>query len=71
VSLDLSSLARVEQRLEERLARFNFDTSDVMVQGGLVQRFEFTHELSHKMLRRCLEAPSANPVEFDETDSSI
>lgn len=39
-----------------------------MVRDGLVQRFEFTYELSHKMLRRFLEAASANPTEFDEAD---
>jgi len=68
VSLDFSSLASSVQRLEEGLARFNLDTSDLMVRDGLVQRFEFTYELSHKMLRRFLEAASANPVEFDEAD---
>jgi nucleotidyltransferase substrate binding protein (TIGR01987 family) len=68
VSLDFSSLASSVQGLEEGLARFNLDTSDVMVRDGLVQRFEFTYELSHKMLRRFLEAASANPVEFDKAD---
>jgi nucleotidyltransferase substrate binding protein (TIGR01987 family) len=68
VSLDFSSLASVVQRLEEGLVRFSLDTSDVMIRDGLVQRFEFTYELSHKMLRRFLEAASANPAEFDEAD---
>ena len=66
--LDFSSLASSVQRLEEGLARFNLDTLDLMVRDGLVQRFEFTYELSHKMLRRFLEAAPANPVEFDEAD---
>lgn len=56
------------QQLEERLGRNGLDTSDVMVRDGLVQRFEFTYELSHKMLRRFLEATAANPTEFDEAD---
>lgn len=68
MSLDFSPLASAVQRLEEGLARFGSDTSDVMVRDGLVQRFEFTYELSHKMLRRFLEATAANPTEFDEAD---
>jgi nucleotidyltransferase substrate binding protein (TIGR01987 family) len=68
MSLDFSSLARVVRRLEEGLIRFSLDMSDVMIRDGLVQRFEFTYELSHKMLRRFLQAASANPAEFDEAD---
>jgi|UniRef100_UPI0040475B7E hypothetical protein len=68
MSLDFSSLASVVQRLEEGLVRFSLDTSDVMIRDGLVQRFEFTYELSHTVLRCFLEAASANPVEFDEAD---
>ena len=68
MSLDFSPLANAVQRLEEGLARYNREKSDVMVRDGLVQRFEFTYELSHKMLRRFLEAASANPTEFDEAD---
>ena len=36
-----------------------------MVRDACIQRFEFTYELSHKMLKRFLEATSANPDEFD------
>jgi len=31
----------------------------------LIQRFEFTHELSHKMLRRYLKETAASPEEID------
>ena len=68
MSLDFSPLANAVQRLQEGLVRYSVDTSDVMVRDGLVQRFEFTYELSHKMLRRFLQAASANPAEFDEAD---
>ena len=34
-------------------------------QDGVIQRFEFTYELSHKMLKRFIEATSANPQEAD------
>ena len=68
MSLDFSSLENAVQRLEEGLARYNSDPSDTIVRDGLVQRFEFSYELSHKMLRRFMEAAAANPTEFDEAD---
>ena len=54
------------QRLEEGLARYLADTSDIQIRDGLVQRFEFTYELGHKILKRYLEYASANPEQFDE-----
>ena len=66
--LDFSPLESAVQRLDEGLARYDSDPSDIMVRDGLVQRFEFTYELSHKMLRRFMEAAAANPTEFDEAD---
>ena len=36
-----------------------------IIRDSLIQRFEFTYEISHKMLKRFLEATSANPAEFD------
>jgi len=68
VPLDFSPLESAVQRLDEGLARYDSDPSDIMVRDGLVQRFEFTYELSHKMLRRFMEAAAANPTEFDEAD---
>ena len=57
---------RAIQRLEEGLARYRADTSDTQIRDGLVQRFEFTYELGHKVLKRYLEFASANPEQFDE-----
>ena len=63
--LDLTPLANAIARLREGLARYVRDTSDDQVRDGLIQRFEFTYEISHKMLKRFLEATSANPSQFD------
>lgn len=63
--LNFSPLASAVARLEEGLARFAADTSDTQIRDGLIQRFEFTYDLSHKMLRRALEAAAANPEEID------
>lgn len=64
--LDLSPLERAIDRLSEGWERYQQDISDTQIRDGLIQRFEFTYEISHKMLKRFLEATSANPAEFDD-----
>jgi nucleotidyltransferase substrate binding protein (TIGR01987 family) len=64
-SLDLTPLSKALQRLAEGLARYLSDTSDTQIRDGLIQRFEFTYEISHKMLKRYLESASANQAEID------
>ena len=54
MSLDLSSFANAVQRLREGLARHRAEPRDEQLRDGLIQRFEFTYELSHKTLRRYL-----------------
>lgn len=63
--LDISSLTHALQRLDEGMVRYLEDTSDTQIRDGLIQRFEFTYELSHKMLKRYLESASASPAEYD------
>lgn len=65
MTLDLSSFDKAIDRLEEGLARYQQDITDTQIRDGLIQRFEFTYELSHKMLKRYLEASSATPEELD------
>ena len=64
--LDFSSLANATARLDEGLARYRADTSDAQIRDGLIQRFEFTYDLAHKLLRRALEEAAANPQEVDQ-----
>ena len=59
-------LERAIQRLEEGLVRYRANTGDTQIRDGLVQRFEFTYELGHKVLKRYLEYASANPEQFDQ-----
>jgi nucleotidyltransferase substrate binding protein (TIGR01987 family) len=68
MALDLTPLGNAVERLREGLARYQSDISDTQIRDGLIQRFEFTYELSHKMLKRYLEAASANPTEFDNAE---
>ncbi len=63
--LNVSPLANAVTRLTEGLARYERDIADTQIRDGLIQRFEFTYEISHKLLKRYLEAISATPEQFD------
>lgn len=63
--LDLTPLEKAVKRLAEGLVRYEQDITDTQIRDGLIQRFEFSYELSHKMLKRHIEAASANPAEVD------
>lgn len=65
MTLDFSALANAVARLDEGLARYQRDTTDTQIRDGLIQRFEFSYDLAHKMLRRALEEAAANPEEID------
>lgn len=64
--LDLTPLANAVERLNEGLVRYQQDTTDTQIRDGLIQRFEFTYEISHKLLKRYLEHASATPAEYDD-----
>lgn len=63
--LDFTPLARAVSRLEQGLLRHRAEPADDQLRDGLIQRFEFTYDLAHKMLRRAIEAGAANPDEVD------
>jgi nucleotidyltransferase substrate binding protein (TIGR01987 family) len=65
MSLDISPLINAVDRLEEGLVRYERDKSDAQIRDGLIQRFEFTYDLAHKMLRRTMEMHAANPEAID------
>ncbi len=44
-------------RLQEGYVRYQKDIHDTQIRDGLIQRFEFTYDISHKMLKRYLEKP--------------
>jgi len=65
MALDFSPLINAVTRLGEGLTRYRRDESDAQIRDGLIQRVEFTYDLSHKFLPRVLEAAAANPEEID------
>jgi nucleotidyltransferase substrate binding protein (TIGR01987 family) len=66
MTLDVTPLQNAVARLREGLARYHQDVTDIQIRDGLIQRFAFTYELSHKMLKRFLVETSASPAAFDE-----
>ncbi|MBU6418306.1 MAG: HI0074 family nucleotidyltransferase substrate-binding subunit [Proteobacteria bacterium] len=53
--IDLSTLHRALATLDEGLDALADRPGDKFVRDACIQRFEYTYELSHKMLRRYLE----------------
>ncbi len=72
MSLDLSTLEGAIAQLEDALDLY--DSQLVQdnprlkrhMRAAAIQAFEFTYELSFKMLKRYLELTSANPAEIEE-----
>ena len=71
MNIDFSPLDNAISQLEKSLA---FATSEMakndnglfeQFRNSVIQCFEFTYELSHKMLKRYLEETAANPEEID------
>ena len=48
--LNLQPLINATTRLQEGWLRYLQDISDTQIRDGLIQRFEFTYEISHIML---------------------
>jgi nucleotidyltransferase substrate binding protein (TIGR01987 family) len=63
--LDLGPLERAIERLREGWERYQKDVTDTHIRDGLIQRFEFTYEISHKTLKRYLEQSSSGSDEYD------
>lgn len=58
-------LSKALARLKEGWERYQIDTDDEQIRDGLIQRFEFSYELSHKLIKRYLEQTSAHADEID------
>ncbi|MEO9607869.1 MULTISPECIES: nucleotidyltransferase substrate binding protein [Alphaproteobacteria] len=55
MKLELSSFEKALASLDEALAEFD-RTQSQLVKDACIQRFEYTYELAHKLLKRQLEA---------------
>lgn len=72
MSLELASLESAVAQLEEALHYYDSDLAardpalKMQLRAAAIQAFEFTYELSFKMIKRHLEMASANPAQLDE-----
>lgn len=66
MALDVTPLANAARRLREGLDRHLQEPSDEQLRDGLIQRFEFTYELSHRMLKRFLKETAASPDDVEQ-----
>ena len=62
--LILTSLENAVASLQDALNEYAKE-KDAYVRDAVIQRFEYTYDLSHKLLKRHLEATAANPDEID------
>lgn len=71
MSLDYSSFQNAISQLEKSLEYANSPLAKgdeglfEQLRNSVIQCFEFTYELTHKMLKRYLEETAANPEEID------
>ncbi|MDR2066321.1 MAG: nucleotidyltransferase substrate binding protein [Endomicrobium sp.] len=66
MSLDLSSFNKAIKSLKEAVVEFSKDKTNVFVKDSVIQRFEYTYELSHKTLKRFLEKSQFSSQNIDE-----
>jgi nucleotidyltransferase substrate binding protein (TIGR01987 family) len=71
MKLDITPLKNAIERLREGLARHYDAPADTQLRDGLIQRFEFTYEQCHKILKRYLELAAATPEEFENSEFSF
>ena len=64
--LDISPLKNALSQLEEGLRLADQPSAPEIVRDGVIQRFEYTYELSWKMLRRHLELTESDPQSVDQ-----
>jgi nucleotidyltransferase substrate binding protein (TIGR01987 family) len=63
--LDFHSLEKAIAQLDAGLRESQSAPDNELLRDGVIQRFEYTYELSWKMLKRYLEATLPNPEEVD------
>ena len=71
MNIDYSSLESAIKQLKKSIEYVNSDLAKTdkglheQLRNSVIQCFEFTYELSHKMLKRYLEDTAASPEEID------
>jgi len=66
VKLDLSSFKKALGSLQRAIERAEAARKDEELRDAVIKRFEYTYELSWKMLKRRLELDAPNPADIDQ-----
>jgi nucleotidyltransferase substrate binding protein (TIGR01987 family) len=66
MELIIEPLEKALTTLKEAWVEYNKDLSNTFVRDSVIQRFEYTFELSHKILRRFLSETEASKAEISE-----
>lgn len=64
--IDVSSLEKAIESLAEAITEHKKNSGNKFVRDAAIQRFEYTYELSYKMLKRYLEISEPNAEEVDQ-----
>lgn len=64
--IDVRPLERASGQLDKVIAAWRGNPADEFIRDAVIQRFEFTYELSIKMLRRDLRSIAATDSEVNE-----
>lgn len=64
--LNLSSFEQAVSSLSVALEAAHSKPADLFIRDASIQRFEYTYELCHKMLKRYLEMTEPNAEEIDQ-----
>ncbi len=64
--LDLSSFQQALNSLDIAVQKYSIESNNLFVRDATIQRFEYTYELAHKMLKRYLELSEPNAEIIDQ-----
>ena len=59
--IDLTPLAKASEQLQSAIKEQALEPQRLLLRAGLIQTFEYTFELSHKMIRRYLLDTESSP----------
>jgi nucleotidyltransferase substrate binding protein (TIGR01987 family) len=68
--LDLTSFEKALTSLKAAVSEYQKDTGNLFIRDSVIQRFEYTYELCHKMLKRFLVETEFNGQAINEMSFS-
>ena len=66
MELIIEPLEKALTSLKEAWMEFNKNTANTFIRDSVIQRFEYTYEMAHKLLRRFLSETEPNKAEISE-----